>query len=127
MAFKTNALKNPILGGSGVVKSRVISPLIWVISIVTRLITLLITTLNPKPYRTLKGALNPLQPLLITTHEPPSNPHEMKFWFISSEPGVARPDFNILLLFLLLVFWVIVISIIIMIRALLATCILVIQ
>ena len=40
--------------------SGVISPLIWLISIVTLLITLLITTLNPKPYRTLKGALNPL-------------------------------------------------------------------
>ena len=32
-----------------VVVSGVISPLIWVISIVTLLITLLITTLNPKP------------------------------------------------------------------------------
>ena len=49
-----------LLGGSGVVLSRVISPPIWVISIVTLLITLLISTLNPKPYRTLKGTLNPL-------------------------------------------------------------------
>ena len=40
-----------LLGGSGVVISRVISPLIWVISIVTLLIT-----------------------LLITIHEPPSTP-----------------------------------------------------
>ena len=40
-----------LLGGSWVVISRVISPLIWVISIVTLLIT-----------------------LLITTHEPPSTP-----------------------------------------------------
>ena len=48
------------LGGSGVVISGVLSPLIWVISIVTLLIALLITTLNPKPYRTLKGTLNPL-------------------------------------------------------------------
>ena len=39
-----------LLGGSGVVISRVISPLVWVISIVTLLIT-----------------------LRITTHEPPSN------------------------------------------------------
>ena len=36
-----------LLGGSGVVISRVISPLIWVISIVTLLITLLITTPEP--------------------------------------------------------------------------------
>ena len=36
-----------LLGGSGVVISRVISPLIWVISIVTLLITLLITTHEP--------------------------------------------------------------------------------
>ena len=35
------------LGGSGVVRSRVISPLVWVISIVTLLITLLITTHEP--------------------------------------------------------------------------------
>ena len=52
-----------LLGGSGVVIGGVISPLIWVISIVTLLITLLITTLNPKPLITL---------LIITTHEPPS-------------------------------------------------------
>ena len=38
----------PLLGGSGVVISRVISPLIWVtISIVTLLTTLLITTHQP--------------------------------------------------------------------------------
>ena len=36
-----------LLGGSGVVISGVISPLIWVISIVTLLITLLITTHEP--------------------------------------------------------------------------------
>ena len=36
-----------VLGGSGVVISRVISPLIWVISIVTLLIILLITTHEP--------------------------------------------------------------------------------
>ena len=36
-----------ILGGSGVVISRVISPLIWVISKVTLLITRLITTHEP--------------------------------------------------------------------------------
>ena len=38
---------HPLLGGSGVVISRVLSPLIWVISIVTLLITLLITTPEP--------------------------------------------------------------------------------
>ena len=37
-----------LLEGSGVVTSRVISPLIWVISIVTLLITLLITTHEPQ-------------------------------------------------------------------------------
>ena len=36
-----------LLGGSWVVISRVISPRIWVISIVTPLITLLITTHEP--------------------------------------------------------------------------------
>ena len=36
-----------VLGGSWVVKSEVISPLTWVISIVTLLITLLITTHEP--------------------------------------------------------------------------------
>ena len=36
-----------LLGGSWVVISWVISPLIWVISIVTLLIALLITTLEP--------------------------------------------------------------------------------
>ena len=36
-----------LLGGSGVVISRAISPLIWVISIVTLLITLLITSREP--------------------------------------------------------------------------------
>ena len=46
------------LGGSGVVISGVFSPLTWVISIVTLLRTLLITTLNPKPYRTPKGTLS---------------------------------------------------------------------
>ena len=53
-----------LLGGSGVVTSGAISPLIWVASIVTLLITLLLITLNPKPYRTLKGTLNPLEPYL---------------------------------------------------------------
>ena len=36
-----------LLGGSGVVISRVITPVIWVISIVNLLITLLITTHEP--------------------------------------------------------------------------------
>ena len=36
-----------LLGGSGVVISRVISPLIWVISIITLLVTLLISTHEP--------------------------------------------------------------------------------
>ena len=36
-----------LLGGSGVVTSGVISPLIWVISIVTLLITLLVSTPEP--------------------------------------------------------------------------------
>ena len=40
-----------ILGGSWVVISGVIRPLIWVISIVTLLITLLITTHEPPAYR----------------------------------------------------------------------------
>ena len=62
---------NP-LGGPGVVIRRVISPLIWVISLVTLPITLLITTLHPKPDRTLKEPYRPLITLLITTHEPPS-------------------------------------------------------
>ena len=53
-----------LLGGSGVVTSGAISPLIWVVSIVTLLITLRLITLNPKPYRTLKGTLNPLEPYL---------------------------------------------------------------
>ena len=43
-----------ILGGSWVVISGVISPLLWVISIVTLLITLLITTHEP-PSRGLTG------------------------------------------------------------------------
>ena len=38
---------DPVLGGSWVVISRVISPLIWVISIVILLITILITTHEP--------------------------------------------------------------------------------
>ena len=46
----------PILAGSGVVMSRVISPLIWVISIVTLLITLLITTHEP-PSRVYKACV----------------------------------------------------------------------
>ena len=40
-----------LLGGSWVVIRRVISPLIWVISIVTLLITLLITTHEPPSKR----------------------------------------------------------------------------
>ena len=39
--------KGSLLGGSGVVISRVINPLIWVVSIVTLLVTLLITTHEP--------------------------------------------------------------------------------
>ena len=39
--------RNTILGGSWVVISEVISPLIWVIGIVTLLITLLTTTFDP--------------------------------------------------------------------------------
>ena len=42
----SNCTQN-LLGGSGVVMSRVLSPLIWVISIVTLLITRLITTQEP--------------------------------------------------------------------------------
>ena len=38
---------NSVLGGSWVVISGVRSPLVWVITIVTRLITLLITTHEP--------------------------------------------------------------------------------
>ena len=41
----------PILGGSWVVISRVRSPLIWVITIVTLLIAPLITTHEPPPSR----------------------------------------------------------------------------
>ena len=43
--------KGTLLGGSWVVISRVISPLIWVISIVTLLLTLLITTHEPPSKR----------------------------------------------------------------------------
>ena len=43
----TSAYCQLLLGGSGVVISRVISPLIWAISIVTLLITLLTTTNEP--------------------------------------------------------------------------------
>ena len=39
--------RSSVLGGSWVVISRVISPLIWVISIVILLLTLLITTHEP--------------------------------------------------------------------------------
>ena len=55
-----------VLGGSWAVISGAISPLIWVISRVTLLITLLITTLNP--IDPLKGTL--IITLLITTREP---------------------------------------------------------
>ena len=61
-----------LLGGSWVVISGVISPLILVISIVTLRITPIITKLNPKHCRTLKGTL--ITPL-ITAHEPPSTGH----------------------------------------------------
>ena len=61
-----------LIGGSWVVILGVISPLIWVVSIVTLRITPLITTLNPKRCRTLKGTL--ITPR-ITTHEPPSTGH----------------------------------------------------
>ena len=48
-----------MLGGSWVAKSGERSPLVWVISIFTLLITLHYTTthepLNPKPHRSLKG------------------------------------------------------------------------
>ena len=65
-----------LLGGSWVVKRRVIRRVTILITHIRELITPLITTLNPnpyKPYRTLKGALKgtPITPL-ITTHEPPS-------------------------------------------------------
>ena len=52
-----------ILGGSWVVISGVISPLIWVISIVILLVTLLIISI-----------VILLVTLLIATHEPPSRP-----------------------------------------------------
>ena len=51
--------QSPILGGSWVVIGRVISLLIGVISLAALLITPLLTALDPKPYRTLKGTLNP--------------------------------------------------------------------
>ena len=44
-----------ILGGSWVVISRIISPLIWVMSIVILLITLLITTHEPPSTQKPKG------------------------------------------------------------------------
>ena len=52
-----------LLGGSGVVISGVINPLIWVISIVALLIT-----------------------LLITTHEPPSRPSTLYPYRIPIDP-----------------------------------------
>ena len=49
--------------------SLVISPLIWVITMapvrITKLITTLTVTLVSKPYRTLKGTLNPCTPLVF--------------------------------------------------------------
>ena len=61
-----------LLGGSGVVMRRVISPLIWVISLVTLLII-----------------------LLITTHDPPSkHPIQNPFWSLSkprAEPQNTLP------------------------------------
>ena len=59
---RQEALTADLLGGSWVVISGVISPLIWVITIVILLVTLLITTHEPplieplwSPYRSLKG------------------------------------------------------------------------
>ena len=52
--YNKDPIINTVFGGSGVVISGVISPLIWVISIATLLIT-----------------------LLMTTHEPPSTPHHV--------------------------------------------------
>ena len=65
-----------LLGGSGVVISRVISPLIWVISIVTLLRTLLITSYRSRvisPFIWVRSIVTLLRTLLITTPEPPSN------------------------------------------------------
>ena len=42
----SSCTRNAVLGGSGVVISGVISPLVWVISTVTLLIMLLLTTIN---------------------------------------------------------------------------------
>ena len=61
-AWGTN--HNHVLGGSWVVISGVISPLRWVISIVTLLITVLITTHEP-PCR---DAPSPAARCLIRTH-----------------------------------------------------------
>ena len=58
-----------LLGGSGVVISRVISPLIWVISIVTLLIS-----------------------LLITTHEPPSKNASSSKLKVRRDPGFRGPS-----------------------------------
>ena len=44
---RDDSSQNGLLGGSGVAISGATSPLIWVISIVTLLITLLITTNEP--------------------------------------------------------------------------------
>ena len=49
----TTGVGNLILGGSWVVISGVISSLIWVVSIVTLLITLLITTHEPQVFNPL--------------------------------------------------------------------------
>ena len=47
LGFSSKNLRTKVLGGSSVVISGVISPLTWVISIVTLLITLLMTTYEP--------------------------------------------------------------------------------
>ena len=72
-----------LLGGSWVVISGVISRVTILITHIRGLITLLITTLNPKPYNPkdpFKGTL--LITPLITTHEPPSNPYKTPQLFI---------------------------------------------
>ena len=47
LGFSSKNLRTKVLGGSSVVISGVISPLTWVISIVTLLMTLLMTTYEP--------------------------------------------------------------------------------
>ena len=66
-------LPGGLLGGSWVVISRVISPLIGVITIVTLVITPLITTREP-PSRS-SESLNPDHPKLRTSY---SKPHKVR-------------------------------------------------